>query len=132
MKTAHDPLPTGQLERENKAEIDRDWSREKQEKRLRPSGRPLGRMALWLLFSTKVLWGVGVWLKDAGRRLQESPTSHVIAGIGNPIRLTGAQSRLRNAEAIRETYANRGQIAEVYANLGCLGMTPAEPYANLG
>jgi hypothetical protein len=73
MKTAHDPLPTGQLERENSAEIDRDWSPEKREKRLRPFGRPRGRIALWFLFSTKVLWGVGGWLKDAGRGSQESP-----------------------------------------------------------
>jgi len=31
-----------------------------------------------------------------------------------------------------EPYANRGQIAEVHANLGCLGMTIAQVYANLG
>jgi hypothetical protein len=31
-----------------------------------------------------------------------------------------------------EPYANRGQIAEVHANLGSLGMVPPETHANLG
>jgi hypothetical protein len=31
-----------------------------------------------------------------------------------------------------ELYAKRGQSAEVYANLGWLGMHPSEVYANLG
>jgi hypothetical protein len=85
METAHDPLPTGQLERENRAEIDHDWSPEKGEKRASTGRSPLGRMALWCLFSTKALWGVGVWLRDIGRGPQEapeSPTSRVIAEIG--------------------------------------------------
>ena len=62
-----DPLPTEQLERENRAEIGPDWSPEKREKRLRQFGRPLGRIKVGPLFSIKVLWGVGVWLKDTGR-----------------------------------------------------------------
>jgi len=37
----------------------------------------------------------------------------------------------RDAE-IYEPYANRDQIAEAYANLGWLGMTASQPYANLG
>jgi hypothetical protein len=44
----------------------------KHEKWLRPSGRPLGRIGVELLFSTKRLWGVGRWLRDAGRGLQRS------------------------------------------------------------
>jgi hypothetical protein len=64
----YDPLPTEQLERENRAEIDRDWNPEKREKALRPFGRPFGRIEVWLLLSTKALWGVGSWLRDAGRR----------------------------------------------------------------
>jgi hypothetical protein len=43
---AHDPLPTGQLKRENRAEIDRDWSPEKREKRASTARSPLGRIAL--------------------------------------------------------------------------------------
>ena len=31
-----------------------------------------------------------------------------------------------------QPYANRGRIAEVYANLGWFGMPPAQTYANLG
>jgi hypothetical protein len=49
----------------------RDSGSEKREKGLRPLGRPRGRIEVWLLFSTKRLWGVGVWLRDAGRGLQK-------------------------------------------------------------
>src|SRR6478609_2445176 len=73
-----DPLPTGHLKRENKAEIDRDWSPEKRRKKASTDRSPLGRIGVEPLFSTKVLWGVGRWLKDAGRGLQESPESRVI------------------------------------------------------
>jgi hypothetical protein len=45
-KTAHDPLPTGHLDGEKANQMDRDLSVEKQEKRLRPLGRPLGRMVV--------------------------------------------------------------------------------------
>jgi hypothetical protein len=38
-------------------------------------------MELRLLFATKVLWGVGVWLKDAGRGPWELPTLPLIAKI---------------------------------------------------
>jgi hypothetical protein len=38
-------------------------------------------MALWPLFSTTAIWGVGVWLRDAGRGLQKSPESRGIAVI---------------------------------------------------
>jgi len=69
--TSCDPLPTGQLEPEKRAEIDRDWSPENREKRASTVRSPLGRIRVGLLFSTKVLWGVGRWLKDAGRGLQK-------------------------------------------------------------
>src|SRR5579864_3368054 len=69
------PLPTGQQKWENRAKIDRDWIPEKREKRASTGRSPVGRIALWLLFSTKRLWGVGSWLGDAGRGPQESPSS---------------------------------------------------------
>jgi hypothetical protein len=75
-----DPLPTGHLEGENQAEIGRGWTAEKRRKRLRPLGRPFGRIGVWCLFATKCLWGVGVWLKDVGRGSQEIAK---IAGIDN-------------------------------------------------
>jgi hypothetical protein len=38
-------------------------------------------MALQLLFATKRLWGVVVWLKDAGRGLQKIGRSgHLVIG----------------------------------------------------
>jgi hypothetical protein len=58
------------MERENKAETDRDWNPEKGEKRLQQFGRQACRIGVRLLFSTKHVWGVGSWLKDAGRGLQ--------------------------------------------------------------
>ena len=66
-----DPLPTGQLEAEKRAEIGPDSTAEKHKKRLRPLGRPFDRIALRLLFSTKRYGGVGAWLRDAGRGPQE-------------------------------------------------------------
>ncbi|HLK07134.1 MAG TPA: hypothetical protein VKV30_04320 [Candidatus Angelobacter sp.] len=72
-----DPLPTGQLERENKAEIDRDWSPEKREKEGSTSFRQAFRIEVELLFSTKAHGGGVSGLKDAGRgtqkRLPKSP-----------------------------------------------------------
>jgi len=40
-----------------------DW------KRASTARSPLGRIALWLLFSTKRLWGVGVWLRVHRQRV---------------------------------------------------------------
>ena len=65
-----DPLPTGQLKQEKKAEIGPDWRAEERGKQASTARSPLGRIALRLLFSTKHVWGVGLWLKDAGRGLQ--------------------------------------------------------------
>ncbi|HEV8181685.1 MAG TPA: hypothetical protein VGQ61_04890, partial [Candidatus Angelobacter sp.] len=60
---------------------------EKREKRLRPLSRLSSRIALWLLFSTKRLWGVGLWLKDTGRGLQKS---------GDPVIGTSGDRKTRN------------------------------------
>jgi hypothetical protein len=62
-----DPLPTEQLERENRAEIGPDWTTEKHKKRPRQVCRQSFRIGVGLLFSTKRLGGWGPWLKDAGR-----------------------------------------------------------------
>jgi hypothetical protein len=42
------------------------------------------------------------------------------------------QAAERKGDNPSQTYANRQKNAEVYANLGCLGMHPSETYANLG
>jgi hypothetical protein len=74
------------LKGKNRAEIDRAWSHEKREKRASTGRSPLGRIGVRLLFSTKVLWGVGSWLKDAGRGLQKSgdPGDRGIRCVGKP------------------------------------------------
>src|SRR6185369_4037911 len=94
-----------------KAEIGPASTAEKREKRLRPLGRQYCRIGVEPLFSTKRLGGWGLWLKDAGRGSQESPTSCVIAVTGKaklppqrtPVRLPFrklkvAQGRLRSEE----------------------------------
>jgi hypothetical protein len=68
-----DPLPTGQQKRENRAEIGPDWTAERQEKMastVLSTGLSNGTSAF--VFN-KGAWGWGIWLKDAGRGLQESP-----------------------------------------------------------
>jgi hypothetical protein len=52
-----------------------------EEKRLRPLGHRSVELHFGLCLQQKRLWGVGVWLKDAGRRLQKSPKSRGIAVI---------------------------------------------------
>ena len=47
-----------------------DWTVGKPEKEESTSFRQAFRIEVWLLFATKRLWGVGIWLRDAGRRLQ--------------------------------------------------------------
>jgi len=65
--TLYDPLPTGQLKREKRAEIESDWKAEEQEKGASTARSPLGRIALWSLFATKCYGGWGLWLRNAGR-----------------------------------------------------------------
>jgi len=90
-----DPLPTGQLKREKRAKIDRDWSLEKLEKRASTVRSPLGWIGVGLLFSTKVLWGVGRRLKDTGRRSQKSPWSPTSRVIGKAKPLTTKDTKER-------------------------------------
>jgi len=49
-----------------------DPESEKREKERSTSFRQAFRIGVWLLFSTKRLWGVGLWLRDAGRGVQRS------------------------------------------------------------
>jgi hypothetical protein len=75
--TSYDPLPTEQLKREKRVEIEPDWTVEKLKKTASTVRSPLGRIGVWFLFSTKRLWGVGACLKDAGRGPQQLPTSPI-------------------------------------------------------
>jgi hypothetical protein len=74
-----DPLPTEQKKRENAVEIGPDWTVEKRENEGSTSFRQAFRIEVRLLFSTKRVWGVGIWLMDAGRgsqkRLPKMPKS---------------------------------------------------------
>ncbi|HEY5039736.1 MAG TPA: hypothetical protein VIJ93_11740, partial [bacterium] len=47
--------------------VERDSTPKEQEKGASTAFRQSFRIEVGLLFSTKRLWGVGVWLKDAGR-----------------------------------------------------------------
>jgi hypothetical protein len=80
-----DPLPTEQQKRENDAEIGPDWTVEKRENEGSTSFRQAFRIEVRLLFSTKRVWGVGIWLMDAGRgsqkRLPKMPKSPEFAKI---------------------------------------------------
>jgi len=64
-----------------KLKLGPDWAVEKREKERSTSFRQAFRIEVRSLFSTKRLWGVGIWLRDAGRGLQESPESRGIADI---------------------------------------------------
>jgi len=54
---AYDPLPTEQWKRKKEAEIDRDWSPEKREKRLRPSGDRSVELRLGLCLQQSAIGG---------------------------------------------------------------------------
>jgi hypothetical protein len=80
-KSACNPLPTGHLEGEKGLTLSLIPPAKNAKKGLRLSYDCLVEWHLSLCLQQQCLWGVGVWLKDAGRGLQESPESRVIAVI---------------------------------------------------
>ena len=66
--TSYDPLPTEQLKREKRVEIEPDWTVEKLKKTASTVRSPLGRIRVGLLFSTKVLWGGGSLAEERRQR----------------------------------------------------------------
>jgi len=73
----NDPLPTEHLKRENRGEIDRDWSPEKREK-MASTARSTARSNWgWAFVFNKALWGVGVL---AERRRQRAVRKDRVIG----------------------------------------------------